>query len=257
MQTPLDLAHAAMTAAPDDVTARSAYYSQFATTEIFVLLAGEAGETFEAQMIEMDGRRYALAFDTEERMAAFCDAPTPYLSLSGRTLVQALSGQTVGVGLNLGVAETSMLIPVEALEWISERIGPEVKIDTGRIAELSPPDLDDIKVLRALDARLAAFSGPDRSAYLVHALYETERVHLIVLEGVPEPERTAVAGALTEAVRFLNPDLAIDTLFADREDAVLMAARKAGLRFDMTSQSSRETAQTAPGSDPNKPPILH
>ncbi len=256
-QTQLDAAYGAMMADPDNDSLRSAYYGVLAATEVFVLLEREATQRIEPQLLEMDGIRYALIFDTDARLASFCDAPTPYGAMSGRALVEAIGGARLGLAVNPGVAEASIFVPPEAVEWMRARVGADIEEGGQRIVALNAPMVESVELLKAIDGRLAVFAGEGRSAYLVEAQYEADTAHLMVLVGVPEAARASIAGGLAEALRFLVPDMAFDTMFVDAGAEIVAAASRVGLRFDMAPEKAVPTAPQAPGSDPDKPPILH
>jgi hypothetical protein len=129
METPLDSAHSDMHAAPDDDRARLRFFERLADGELFVLLATEAGEAGSGlqifpEIFRVEGGRYVLAFDREERLAAFTGGPAPYAALPGRALATMLAGEGLGLGLNLG-ATSETLLPAEALEWLAATLGQE------------------------------------------------------------------------------------------------------------------------------------
>ena len=254
-KTPLDQAFDAMTATPESETARANYYSVLAASEVFVLLEKEPGDSFEPTLIDLEGARYVLVFDTSEKLAVFCDEPSPYIAMSGRQLLQTVNGARLGLAVNPGL-ERAMMVPLEAVDWINNRVAADISEDTSKIRELSAPEISDADILRAIDARLAVYSGPGRSAYLVKANYEEETAHLVILVGMAPEARASVAGGLAEALRFLVPDMAFDTMFVESDAQIAKVAGRVGLRFDMDAPE-RSGGPTAPGSDPEKPPILH
>jgi len=193
-KTQLDAAYQAMSASEDEAHL-AAYYGVLAASEVFVLLEDEAGETFKPQMLEMEGVRYVLAFDTDARMAEFCETPQPYIAMSGRGLVETLEGARLGVAVNPGFP-TAMFVPPEATDWMRERTSEDIST-------------------------------------------------------------ASVAGGLAEALRFVAPDLAFDTIFVEQDAPIVASAARVGLRFDMTPQEVETTEPAAPGSNPDKPPILH
>ncbi|HEX9856761.1 MAG TPA: SseB family protein, partial [Paracoccaceae bacterium] len=77
--TPLDTAYAAMEAAPGDDTARLRFYERLAEGEVFLLLEAEAaGDTLAPRVFDLEEGPVVLAFDLEERLAAFTGIPAPY-----------------------------------------------------------------------------------------------------------------------------------------------------------------------------------
>ena len=58
-QTPLDTAHAAMIAAPDDDTARLRFYERMADVELYLLLEAEpVGDQISPKVLETEGAQY-------------------------------------------------------------------------------------------------------------------------------------------------------------------------------------------------------
>jgi SseB protein N-terminal domain len=96
--TELDRLYAAMQAGGD--ADGLAFYRALADAELFVLLKGEAsGDVMEPRIFDLAEGAVLLAFDSEERLAGFSEAPLPYAALPGRVI----AGQMVGQGLSLGL----------------------------------------------------------------------------------------------------------------------------------------------------------
>ena len=111
IDTPLDRAHAAMEADPGEAAMRLAFYDCLAGAEVFLLLQAEAeGDRITPEVFDLETGPVVLAFDREERLAAFLGRPAPYAALSGRRLAGMLAGQGLGLGLNLDVAPSAMLL---------------------------------------------------------------------------------------------------------------------------------------------------
>ncbi|MGB8622714.1 MAG: SseB family protein, partial [Paracoccaceae bacterium] len=123
-QTPLDRAHAAMEAAPEDDAVRLRFFERLADCELFLLLSREAeGEDIAPKVFDLEGGAFVLVFDREERLADFVGETAPYAALSGRLIAGMLAGQGIGMGVNLGVAPSSILIPAEAIGWLADTLG--------------------------------------------------------------------------------------------------------------------------------------
>ena len=91
--TPLDAAFLAMEAGGEAEAPRMRFYETLLAAELFVVLEEEAGETLRPRLFDIEEGRFVLAFDTDERLAGFLDAPAPYAALSGRRLAAALAGR--------------------------------------------------------------------------------------------------------------------------------------------------------------------
>lgn len=257
--TALDTAYTAMTAAPQDDAARLRFFERLADSELFLMLTEEAkGENISPELFYVADGRFVLAFDREDRLARFAERPVPYVALSGRVLSSMLAGQGIGLGLNLEVAPSSMLIPSEALGWLAETLqhGPEEVQQ--RLAEFLPPAGLPDDLLTALDAKLATAVGLAEAAYLVGTKSEGGGYgHLLGFIGAVEGAEPALAKAASEALTFSGIEAgAMDVGFFGAHDQAAASLARVGLRFDLPQPEARVVAQTIPGSNPDKPPIL-
>ena len=122
-ETSLDIAHAAMEAAPNDDAARLRFYERLADNELFLLLTKEAdGDQINPEIFDLCDASFVLVFDRIERLAQFVGKRAPYAALSGRVIAQMLAGQGIGLGVNLEVATSQMLIPPEAVSWLCDTL---------------------------------------------------------------------------------------------------------------------------------------
>jgi hypothetical protein len=258
--TALDSAHAAMSAegAPDG--ARLQFYERLADAEVFVLLTGEAhGDQIEPEVFQVVGTGFVLVFDRESRLTDFVGQVAPYAALSGRAVASMLAGKGIGLGLNLEVAPSSILIPPDAIDWLDQMLGHapenvETKIEVFSAPKGLPPSL-----ISALDTKLAIAAGLARSAYLVGVTYAgSGSGHLLGFVDAKAGAEGALAQAAHEALTFSGIEAgALDVGFFAASDPVAAHLARAGLRFDLP-ESATPTAHApgAPGRDPAKPPKL-
>ncbi|QDL90786.1 SseB family protein [Paroceanicella profunda] len=263
-RTALDAAHAAMEAAPEDVAARMRFYERLAGAELFLLLDAEPAEgatTLSPMILPTGEGDVALVFDTEERMAGFVDAPTPFAALSGRRLAALLAQRDITLGLNLGVAPSAILLPPEALGWMGEVLGAEISEESLVPERIGRPKVIEARVI-ALDERLAGLAGIVGGAWLANAVYPGgAEAPVLALTDVPEGARGAVAEALAETHRLSGPDTAVlDIVFLDAQSPVLAAFRRHGIGFELPEPQPEPEMKpipgAAPGMDPSKPPRL-
>lgn len=259
--TALDAAHDAMQAAPGDGTVRLRFFERLADAELFLLLEKEAeGETLSPELFDLSDSRFVLAFDREERLAEFVGRPAPYAALSGRVIAAMLAGQDIGLGLNLEVAPSSILIPPEALAWLTETIGHTPETVEEKPWELTPPTGLPEPLLQALDTKLATAVGLAQSAYLVGVIYESgARGHLLGLIDARPGAEGALAKAAGEALTFSGIEAgSIDVGFFAASDPIAAQLARVGLRFDLPQPAAapKNKPRPAPGSDPDNPPIL-
>jgi len=259
-ETPIDAAHAAMEAHPEDAAARLRFYERVADCELYLLLTEEArGETISPELFELEAGRVVLAFDREERLAQFIGRPAPYVALSGRVLAQMLAGQGVGLGLNLDVAPSAILVPAEALDWLHATLGHAPERTEARFDAFTAPAGLPPALIEALDAKLASAAGLAQAAYLVGTVDAAGgRGHLLGFVDAVEAAQGALAKAAGEALTFSGIEAgAMDVGFFAADDPVTAKLAAVGLRFDLPQPDRpQRVAPSAPGSDPDNPPIL-
>ncbi|WP_417722799.1 SseB family protein [Salipiger sp.] len=260
-ETPLDTAHAAMEAAPDSDSARLRFYERLADSEMFLLLTREIeGDRIEPEIFDLSDHRFVLIFDREDRLSQFVGRPAPYAALSGRAVTAMLAGQGIGLGVNLEVAPSSILLPPEAVDWLSETLGHGPAETEAQVSEVSAPKGLPEVLLGALDTKLATAGGFARHAWLAGVTYaDGLRSHLLAFTGTLPGAEDALARAVNEALVFSGIDAgALDVLFLRDSDELAARLARVALRFDLPQPEIAEAppARPAPGSDPDRPPIL-
>lgn len=257
--TPLDQAHAAMEAAPEDVAARLRFFERLADSEMFLLLAKDPdGDQIEPETFELTDAKFVLLFDREERLAQFTGRIAPYAALSGRAVVAMLAGQGIGLALNPEVAPSATLLPPEALEWLADTLAHGPAEATVQPQSFHPPKGLPEALLTALDAKLATAAGLASGAYLTGVTYTGgQQSHMLgILDAVPGAE-SALAGAVNEALTFSGIEAgALDVAFFAASDPLAASLARHGLRFDLPEPPKPEAVRPPPGSDPDNPPKL-
>ncbi|MGD9865325.1 MAG: SseB family protein [Pseudodonghicola sp.] len=258
--TPIDAAHAAMEAVPDSDAARLRFYERVADAELYLLLTEEAeGEQISPELFEVEEGRFVLAFDREERLAQFAERVAPYAAFSGRVLAQMLAGQGIGLGLNLGVAPSAILIPPAAMDWLCQTLDHAPEETEARFAQFTAPGGLPEALIAAIDTKLATATGLAKAAFLVGTVDAAGgRGHLLGFVDAVEPAQGALAKAASEALTFSGIEAgAMDVGFFAGDDPVTARLAAVGLRFDLPEPAKPEPLfQQAPGSNPDKPPIL-
>lgn len=255
--TQLDRAHAAMEAGGESERLR--FYETFAAAELFLLLEAEAeNDQIVPQAFDVEGQAFVLVFDTEERLAGFAGQEAFYVALSGRAVADMLAEAGLGLGLNLDAGPSAMLLPNEAMVWLSDTLsdGPEEVEDLP--AEIFAPTGLPEAFVTALDARLAAAEGLAEAAYLVGVSYDTgARGHLLgVVDAVPGAEE-ALARAVSEVMQFSGLEAAtLDVGFFRATDQICGRMALVGLRFDLPKPDPHVVPGAEPGMDPERPPKL-
>jgi hypothetical protein len=249
--TPLDAAHAGM---EEGEAGRLRFYERLADAELFLLLTREAeGSMIEPRLFDLEDGPVALVFDREARLAEFA-GPSPFAGLSGRHAAAMLAGRGIGLGVNLGVAPSSILLPASAVDWLARTLEHAPSEALGRASEVSAPGELPAALLLALDAKLPSAAGLARGAYLAGVTYEDgRRGHLLAfLDAVPGAEE-ALARAAGEALTFSGLEAGeMDVAFVRASDPLAARLARVGLRFELPGRE----APAPPGTDPDRPPRL-
>lgn len=258
--TPLDAAHMAMMADADNPAPRLRFHERIVDAELFVLLEAEADAgRLRPQVFDIAEGRFVLAFDRDDRLAAFLDAPAPYAALSGRRLVAMLAGEGLGLALNLGGHPSESLLDAAAVGWLAQMAGPEPgAMVRARPREIAPPVDAAEPLIEALGAKLAAMADRIDQAWLVTLRHEDGTSALtLALAGVPPAAEPDAAAAIAEALRFSLDAPPVDLVFLDAGSKAAEACARHGLRFELPQPTLPEpSAPRAPGLDPDRPPIL-
>jgi hypothetical protein len=211
----------------------------------------------EPRVFALEDGPVVLAFDREERLASFAGGIAPYAALPGRVIARLLQGQGIGMGVNLGVAPSSMLLPPEAMDWLAETLEAAPEEVAALPEEFIAPSVPEA-VIAALDAKLARAGGLAVAALLSGVRYADERRgHLLALIDAAPGSEAALARAMNEALVFSGVEAGeIDVAFlaADAPAAGIMA--RVALRFDLPVPERPALTPAAPGMDPARPPKL-
>ena len=256
--TLLDAAHAAVSADPENEALRLRFFERLADGEMVLLLEREAvGESFEPRVFELEDGPVVLAFDREERLAAFTGGIAPYAALPGRVIACLLKGQGIGMGVNLGVAPSSMLLPPDAMDWLAETLDEGPQEVEAQPQEFLPPSVPEA-VIAALDAKLARAGGLASSALLAGVVYaDGRRGHLLALLNAVHGAEGALSRAMNEALVFSGIEAGeLDVVFLAATAPAAQAMARVALRFDLPEPQQQDLSPAAPGLDPSRPPRL-
>ncbi|WP_372603182.1 SseB family protein [Actibacterium sp.] len=257
--TRLDVAHQAMETAPHDDAARLKFFERLADSELFLLLESEPdGDNVTPRTFDLEGGAFVLVFDREERLAEFVGDVAPYAALSGRLIANLLQGQGIGLGVNLGVAVSSILIPSDAVDWLCQTLDQRPSEVEALPVEVTPPAGVPDFLLQALDSKLVTAAGLAPLVYLVGVTYEGgQRGHMLAfIDALPGAEG-ALAQAAGEALTFSGIEAgAIDVAFFRASEAIAARLARVGLRFDIPEPPKTASGPSAPGRDPDNPPRL-
>ena len=231
--TPLDRAHlhAEETGADTD---RLAFFERLAEAELHLLLETEEGDVITPRLVDLEGTRYALAFDLQERLTDFA-GPAHAATLSGRRLAAMLASEGLGLALNLEDAPSAQLLEPEAMDWLAGLLARAPEEEDRRIEEITSPGVLPERLLAALDGKLALAVGLARTGYLAGVTYDGgARGHILgFVDAVPGSERD-LARAVSEALVFSGLDAGqIDVTFLRAQQPLAATLARHGLRIDL------------------------
>lgn len=258
--TPLDTAHAAMNRDGADESDRLRFFDCLADGEFFLLLEEEpVGEDLKPRLFPLEDGPVVLIFDLEERLADFSGGIAPYAALPGRVIAQVLAGQGVGLGVNLGVAASQMILPPEALDWLSGMLSEEPEPLEARPQSFHAPDRLPPSLLDVLQAKLARAGGLAATALLAGVRYQNGGAgHMLAFIDAAAEAQPALARTVREALAFSGIEAGmIDVAFLSSDDPALRALLPVARRFDLPRpQQAERPSPAAPGTDPDRPPKL-
>ena len=204
-----------------DAPARARVLSRLADTELFAALVAEPlTDTAELQSFDLPEGRFALACDSEVRLADFIGGPVAYLAMPGRVLAATLADEGQGLLVNPG-HPSQMMLDAGTLRWLTEALAARPSMASAESARrLLPPRPEAVRLLsEPLAQRLADMVGLVGRLTLLQAEWSDGRQgHALMLQGVAPAHEAAIAKAFAELLAFL-PQLpgGIDIGFSDRE----------------------------------------
>lgn len=266
MTTILDRAQAALAADPGNEALQLRFYHALADAELFLLLdrdpEGDAeGERINPRVFDLDDGPVILAFDSEERLAGLGQGPVPYAALPGRVIAAHLAGQGVSLGVNLGTgAASEVLLPPEALRWLTETLDHRPQATEARPAGFHPPGALPEALTSALAFTLGGATGLASGALIAGVGYDDgRRGHMLAILDAAEGAEEALARAAGEALTFSGLEAGqMDVVFLTADSAAAQAMGRVALRLDIAPPATPQPKPMAkgPGMDPDKPPFL-
>ena len=255
IETALDLAFERARSAEED---SGAFYDALFATTVFMPIrnayneAGESSDT-EAQSIEplvweVEGDETLLLFDTEERLARWATEPMNYVGIPGSTFFKMFQGE-LQVAVNLTVAPSSVMIPVDVVSWLHDRA--EAMVETEEVPAgtgmdvTAPPELAPEAVGR-ITAKLAGLRNEIHEAIIFSLAIdagEEESIRRVVLGvaltvgGIEDADIIATSLAETATIAF-NGERAFEVALLDPESPLMNAARNVGVKLPIVDLSS-------------------
>jgi len=262
--TPLDQAHGDMAQDSENDTARLRFYRRLAEVELFLLLESEPeGAAINPQVFPVDDGAYMLVFDSEARLTEFAQGSAPFASMSGRKIVEMLTGlgekSAFGLGVNLAVAPSSILIPASGVDWLAEMLDQTMTEISQTVQRFHAPHGLAPEMIAAIDSKLATATAMAERAYLLGLEFADGDVgNMLAFVGAIPAAKPALQQAIGEVVRFADLDSRFDVGFFAADGPEIAVFDRVGLRFDLPQiNAPQNTAQgVAPGMNPDRPPNL-
>ena len=219
---------------PENNDARLNYYGVLADTNLFLLLEQEpSNEILEPKFIQLEGKNFALAFDSEESLSEFYGEAAAFAEVTGRVLAKMLLEEKIGLGINLGISEGELLLPWEIIEWFVN-----VLDEAPNLVQTTP------KKFKALQEKLMPAVGLFDEIWICAAEYnEDETSHLICLMGVQNSAQQAIVKSINEVLSFTDIDLGnIDVAHFSYDDEVCTKIREIGIKLQFPEVSEVKNA---------------
>jgi hypothetical protein len=261
--TELDQAYAAMQA---DEAAGLRFYQLLADATLYLLLEAEAaGEVVSPKVIALEAGDVLLAFDREERLAAFAGGPGAYAALPGRIIAQQMVAQGgLSLGLNIGTgAASEVLLPPEAMVWLCEMLGAGPEAGEARPEMFTPAQGLPAALITALEQAMVAASGLAAAGLLAGVRYAGGQVgHVFAFVNALPSAEAALARAVSEALVFSGIEAGqLDVTFLHEGDAALDVLARVARVFEVPERLPERVVEpvrgpAAPGMDPGVPPKL-
>lgn len=246
METPLDLAFERARVDPEETA--SFYEALFAAT-VFMPIDGafdEDGNESESEarsispiLYEVEDVATLMIFDTEDRLARWTDEPIDYVGLTGQQFFAMFEGDQQ-VALNIGVAPSSVIIPINTVGWLHQRAIEEVEsevVGAGSAVEVAPPPELTTEAVARITARIAGLRREiDEAVFFTLGtdLAIEEGIRRVVLgialsdAGVADAE--AVAHSLAETARgVFDGERQVEVALLSAESELMEKARAVGL----------------------------
>ena len=245
---------------PENNDARLNYYGVLADANLFLLLEQEpSNEILEPKFIQLEGKNFALAFDSEESLSEFYGETAAFAQITGRVLAKMLLEEKIGLGINLGVSEGELLLPWEIIEWFVN-----VLDETPNLLQTTPkkflraiafPEV----LFKALQEKLMPAVGLFDEIWICAAEYnEDETSHLICLMGVQNSAQQAIVKSINEVLSFTDIDLGnIDVAHFNYHDEASSKIRTIGVKLEFPQVNElKSTAGNAKNKATSQPPKL-
>ncbi len=210
--------------------------------------APAAPERAQPKLVPVDGGEALALFDSEDRLAAYLDAPSAFIALPGSDFIRLAAAHGLAVAFNPEVAASAMTFAPATVAAIAELVAAgeeETEVGAGAAMEARAPSSAPPALLAALGARLAAARGVALEGWFFEAAFSEEPPRLVLGVVADEGASDAALSRLAAEISRLgsavlgNADgLSVTVFHAD--DAILERVRAVG--FGVGAPSGRAAA---------------
>lgn len=235
--TPLDKAYVEATQGGKE----SVFYNEFLSSTIFIPIidapeneqdrrAGE-NEKISPIIIESNGEKYFMLFDTKERLASWAKREVGFASVPGHTIVEMLP-EGFYWALNVGTDHVKTFVPKE-VEWLKGNLkrGENEKVEAGIQVLTGAPAKIPAGLIESLKKNLSARNSEVKAAYLGQVFYvkEGEKPHLALVLDITTKEKSIIEAICQDLAistkGFLGEKEYIDIMVNDGNDTALEITR--------------------------------
>lgn len=209
--TPLDQAYIEATKNSKE----SVFYNEFLNSTIFIPTINvpeedkhsraEDDDTISPIIIESNGEKYLMLFDSKERLASLAQREVGFAALPGHAIVEMM-GPDFHWALNIGTEYTKTFVPDE-IEWLKGNLKniEEKSVSSGTQVLIGAPAKIPDGLIESITKSLSSRNNEVKSAYLgqVYYVQDGEKPHLALVIETEIKDKSII-----EAI---SQDLAVST----------------------------------------------
>ena len=182
----------------------SVFYDAFLSSTIFIPTinapekesdrrTGE-NDTISPIIIESDGAKYLMLFDTQGRLASWAKREVGFAALPGHAIVEMMDTD-FHWALNVGTEYMKTFVP-EEIQWLKETNNKtrEERIASGTQVITGAPAKIPVGLIESLRKNLSARNSEVKAAYLGQVYYgrEGEKPHLVLVIDIATKEKSII-----------------------------------------------------------------
>lgn len=216
------------------------FYNAFLNATIFIAIADSptsestkragSNETISPIIIESNGEKYIMLFDTKERLAAWAKSKVGVAALPGHAIVEMM-GTDCHWALNVGTDHVKTFVPDE-IAWLKRNLtkAQAESVPAGTKMLIGAPAKIPSGLVEALKNTISSRNPEVKSAYLGQVVYarDGDRPHLALVIEVNTKDKVAINA--------ICQDLAVATtgLLGEGEHIDIMANDGNGTALEIT-----------------------